>query len=410
MSAIEFGSDTLEEAIKILKQEAFHHTIGSVLSCKISHRPTMDILKHQKEYPKLYWKGKGTDQQYLCWGVSSIYTSLDKIKRHESFPTFAAFAFDRENSQWQGFPPQQIWQPLWCLLKTKQESVLFHIVSRNQNIETSNSYEISKTTHLPNQDQWADTITKLKKDFSKSGLSKIVLSRQSCTTTKDLWKLFDTITNEQPHCYHFLYSPNSESAFLGCSPEKLFSISNGKIFTEAIAGTRPRGFEPKEDDNLDKELRNSDKDNIEHDIVTQFIKSTLQQFSEDISVESTRILRLKNVQHLHTPITARLLKDFSMDELLHALHPTPAVCGYPRALALSKIRNIESFSRGWYSGTIGLLQKNQTDFAVAIRSALVLDKKMFIWAGAGIVADSDPNEEWQEVNAKGKQFFDLAEQ
>jgi menaquinone-specific isochorismate synthase len=410
MALLQFERDTLQQAIKILNIEACKNNNGVILSCKINQRPPKNILKNQKEYPKLYWKGKETSHQYLCWGISSTFSSLDQIKIQENFPTFAAFSFDRENDQWKGFPPQQIWQPRWCLLNTSDDSILFHIVSKNQNIETQCGYEISNKDHIPNQLEWSHSITKLKKDFLQNGLSKIVLSRQSCTSTKDLWQLFETLTNEQPDCYHFLYSPKPESAFMGCSPEKLFSISNGHLFTEAIAGTRPRGFAQKEDDLFDKELRNSDKDNIEHNIVTQFITTVLKRYSTKVLVDPRRILRLKNVQHLQTPINAQLLKNFSMDELLHALHPTPAVCGYPRALALSKIRDIESFSRGWYSGTIGMLQQNKTDFTVAIRSALVVDKKLFIWAGAGIVADSDPLDEWREVNAKGKQFFDLAEQ
>ena len=135
---------------------------------------------------------------------------------------------------------------------------------------------------------------------SSGVVAKIVISRQSCAKTNDVWSIFDTLTNQQPDCYHFLYAPEENSAFLGCSPERLFSISKNKLFTEAIAGTRPIAFAPVEDAHLDRELQNSNKDNVEHNIVTQFISSALEKYSTKISIEPRRILRLKNVKHLQT--------------------------------------------------------------------------------------------------------------
>jgi menaquinone-specific isochorismate synthase len=285
---------------------------------------------------------------------------------------------------------------------------LFHLVSSAKKIRLPLGQSPKNEIHLPNKKRWFSHISDLKHIFAKQDLRKLVLSRQSHSKVQNVWDMFRSIVTDHPNCYHFLFSPQPNHVFLGCSPEKLFSVKGNVLHTEALAGTRPRGGKGVDDIKLDKELRHSNKDLNEHHIVTSYILSVLQDHSRNIEVLPQRVLRLKHVQHLQTPIKATLSDDFSLDTILHSLHPTPAVCGYPRKVAQRKIKEMEPFSRGWYSGTIGIIHRGSADFTVAIRSALAIENDLYIWTGAGIVNNSVASEEWREINIKGKPFFDLA--
>jgi len=400
---------TVEQAISKLQKEALSREAGAILSISINDVTKPKILQQQTEYPLLHWKSRDEDCQYYCWGISELFISLQEIDSDSLMPSFAIFAFDNQTTQWPGFPEKIIWRPRWCIQKKGEQILLFHLVSYSIPIPTTTGMYPTSQHHLPNEAKWIQQIEHIKKEFETDELSKIVLSRQSCVETGDIWKLFDELTTEQPNCYHFLFSPRKDEMFLGCSPERLFSISQNQLKTEAMAGTRPRGFAPQEDHQLNQELYNSNKDIVEHHFVTDYITQKLQDYSTDVTVLSRSIVQLKNVQHLHTPIVATLKDNFSVEQLLEALHPTPAVCGYPKELSCSKIRQLEPFSRGWYGGTFGIVRSDRIDFTVAIRSALAIRNQLFIWAGAGIVSESNASAEWLEITTKGKQFFDLAQ-
>jgi len=116
-------------------------------------------------------------------------------------------------------------------------------------------------------------------------------------------------------------------------------------------------------------------------------------------------MKLVRVQHLMTGIEGELNKDISDQEILECLHPTPAVGGYPQDKAKELIAEIEPFDRGWYSGPVGWISKDSADFAVAIRSGLITKNKLRIYAGAGIVKGSDPDNEWNEIESKIATFL-----
>jgi menaquinone-specific isochorismate synthase len=166
----------------------------------------------------------------------------------------------------------------------------------------------------------------------------------------------------------------------------------------ALAGSAPRGVTDEEDQRFGAELLHSAKNQGEHQFVVTTIRDALSSLCSRVWVaHAPRLLKLKNIQHLETPIMGNLLPGHSILETIENLHPTPAVGGYPRTPALAALREDEQLDRGWYAGPIGWIGTGGNgEFAVALRSGLVEGNQATLFAGCGIVADSDPESEYQE--------------
>ncbi|OYR89092.1 isochorismate synthase, partial [Halorubrum sp. E3] len=178
----------------------------------------------------------------------------------------------------------------------------------------------------------------------------------------------------------------------------------------ARAGTTGRGETPAEDEWLAQELLDDEKNVHEHELVADTVREQLEPFAASISAGERRVRRLATVQHLHTPITAELDADRHVLDLVEALHPTPAVGGLPPDRALATIRETEPFDRGWYAAPVGWIDAaGNGAFAVAIRSAVTTARRTTLFAGVGIVADSDPDREWDEVQLKYRPILDELE-
>jgi menaquinone-specific isochorismate synthase len=153
---------------------------------------------------------------------------------------------------------------------------------------------------------------------------------------------------------------------------------------------------------LEYELLHSQKDLNEHAFVLDAIEENLQRFSDVFEHPvSPGIKKLSNVQHLYTPVHAKIKKGVSRTEVLSKLHPTPAVGGYPREAAMPYISKLEHFDRGWYAAPVGWINAHgEGEFVVAIRSGLIKTNEVRFFAGCGIVEDSNPQKEWDETNLK----------
>lgn len=186
--------------------------------------------------------------------------------------------------------------------------------------------------------------------------------------------------------------------FLGATPEQLARVADGHAYTMALAGSAPRGASPEEDEALGDALLHSAKNGGEHAIVVAQVRDALRPHAANIHVApAPHLLKLRNVQHLRTPITAALAPGRCILDVIAALHPTPAVGGHPRAAALAAIRATEELDRGWYAGPVGWVGADGGgEFAVALRSALVDGNRATLFAGCGIVAGSDPQAEYDE--------------
>ncbi len=234
---------------------------------------------------------------------------------------------------------------------------------------------------------------------------KVVLSRSRRLRTRvpvDPLLALDRLRARYPHCYRFLFEPLPGRAFFGATPELLAEVDGRAVRTMALAGSSRRGTTLEEDRRLGEALLHSAKDRHEHALVVEAIRAALEPLSEHLRLpETPRLHRLSNIQHLLTPVQARLKAGISPLDVAAVLHPTPAVGGLPREAALAYIRQAEPHPRGWYAAPVGWLGPNgRASFAVALRCALSRGVETHLFAGAGIVADSDPAAEWRETALK----------
>lgn len=203
-----------------------------------------------------------------------------------------------------------------------------------------------------------------------------------------------------------------ESIFLGATPERLLRLQRGTVEATVLAGSARRGATADEDRRLGQELLASAKDRHEHAVVATMLREALAPLCRTLEVPpAPTLLPLPTVQHLYTPIHGQLEGTRSVLDLVARLHPTPAVGGYPRQEALAAIRAREALDRGWYGAPVGWLDhQGQGEFAVAIRSALLhpaptsgreqATLQALLFAGCGIMGDSDPAREYAESMLK----------
>ncbi|MGA9525013.1 MAG: isochorismate synthase [Myxococcaceae bacterium] len=195
-----------------------------------------------------------------------------------------------------------------------------------------------------------------------------------------------------PACTTFLFTGADGACFLGATPETLLRVEDGFLKTEALAGTLAPGQQAPSA----KEVR-------EHDVVVEGIRAALEVGSQWVEAEATPSLHsFGPLVHLRTQIVARLISGTTLATLVGALHPTPAVGGLPRKEALDFLRLHEGFDRGWYAGAVGWVDSRRAHLCVGLRSALVRGRELRVFAGAGLVAGSDPDAEWIETARKAE--------
>jgi isochorismate synthase len=194
----------------------------------------------------------------------------------------------------------------------------------------------------------------------------------------------------------------SGRTFLGATPERLVRTEGRTFRTVAVAGTVRRGTDAEEDARLAQQLMDSEKEREEHAIVVDSIRGLLQPVSETLEVEPRPgVMTLRFVQHLVTEISGTTREDQGLLALGERLHPTPAVGGEPRDIALAMIDEHEGYDRGWYASPIGWLGADgDGELYVALRCGIVDRTRATLFAGCGIVADSDPDQEWEESRIK----------
>lgn len=258
---------------------------------------------------------------------------------------------------------------------------------------------------------WIKRVNRAKEMIADGEFEKIVLARS--VTVQSRKKPSFTVLSHQlrqkyPECFNFLVQKDHDTAFIGATPERLASFRSGIFKTEGLAGSTSRGQSALEDATLARDLMESRKDRDEHNFVVKAIHDNLSKFSYRIEhPRQPAIKKLKNVQHLFTPISASIKKGVQIHDLISEMHPTPAVGGFPRDEAIAHINDIEQIERGWYAAPVGWFNLSGSgEFAVAIRSALLHENRATLYAGCGIVADSDPETEWNETLLKFRPMLD----
>jgi menaquinone-specific isochorismate synthase len=236
-------------------------------------------------------------------------------------------------------------------------------------------------------------------------LSKIVLAHAVDVISTVPFNLVDTLHNlrsRHPGCYIFSTSNGEGKNFIGASPERLISIKDRQLMTDALAGSAPRGKTAAEDAEEANRLLSSEKERREHQVVLDFITQRLRQLGLTPQKKTVpQLLQLSNIQHIWTPIQAQVPEGVHPLEIVAQLHPTPAVAGTPRDIACQQIRRLEPFERSLYAAPLGWIDRQgNSEFVVGIRSALIDGASARLYAGAGIVAGSDPNKELAEIQLK----------
>ena len=236
------------------------------------------------------------------------------------------------------------------------------------------------------------------------GLEKVVLAREvllRAPSAYDSSPVFGALRELFPACFCFCCG-TPEAAFMGASPELLVRRSGAGVSTVALAGSARRSSDPSVDDHLGERLLQSAKDRSEHAIVVRRIVRSLRRHAVWVEEASEPgLVKVANIQHLATPIHAQLAEPRSAIELAGMLHPTPAVGGEPWLEAGRLIEELERMDRGWYAGPVGWMDATEDgEFCVGLRSALLRDREAHLFAGNGMVADSDPADELAETEVK----------
>jgi menaquinone-specific isochorismate synthase len=347
-------------------------------------------------------------------------------------PTFALAATFEENNDVHGDHPAPlaVFMPRWQVLrkggrhyaianaKIEPDSNLHEIA---QGIWTAhaklshfrNETEISKFVQLPppilsphrEQNDYEKIVAKALDLLDAESFDKIVLSRKitfDSDRTLSPFALAHQLRERFPDCHTFCLGDRRPGMLVGATPENLLRVEGDRIETEALAGTTARGGNAGTDAQLGQALLDSEKEGREHRLVVESIIRRLQGLGLRHCEEGRpRLLRLSNLQHVRTPLRASLSKNLHPLDILAELHPTPAIGGSPRGSALPHLRELEGFSRDWYSGVAGWFDhEGQGEFVVPLRCGHLNHKQVALYAGSGIVKGSDPVSEKLETDLK----------
>lgn len=340
-----------------------------------------------------------------------------------------AFSFDPKKEKtklWGSFPFSKMMLPQHLLTITENEfwltvNVVVHgdtnvdevaenLLKEQKDLckDAHNLYEASFGKEFiieeVSKDEWIASVEKVAGQIRNNEIEKVVLAREIRVKSDFPFKIEDILNRlrkEQPTSYIFAVE-SGQDCFIGASPERLIKKEGEEAFTTCLAGSIARGSSEKEDDLLGNELLQDQKNLHEHEVVVRAIRSAFEQGCDRVVVPEQPILyKVRDIQHLYTPIVGKVKDTVSLLTLVEKLHPTPALGGYPREEALAKIREIEHLDRGLYAGPIGWLDSNgDGEFAVGIRSGLLQGKEASLFAGCGIVGNSNPIEEYKETQMK----------
>lgn len=264
---------------------------------------------------------------------------------------------------------------------------------------------------LGEKDGWKRQVEKaLAKVNDDKKIEKIVLARVlklQGETDFCVSSILLELVESYPKCVIFAVK-SGETCFLGASPETLIKLDSNQFKTVALAGSFPRDTSLAADKEIGKALLENDKNLEEHNLVIEDIVHILESLASKIEFDKTPKLRkLPNIQHLETKITGELKEGATIFDFIEKLHPTPAVGVYPRSGNSNIIQSIEEIKRGWYAAPVGWGNLEGTGhFIVSIRSGVFRANKALLYAGAGIINKSNPQEEWEETKLKFRPLLD----
>ncbi|WP_397539732.1 isochorismate synthase MenF [Rummeliibacillus pycnus] len=261
-----------------------------------------------------------------------------------------------------------------------------------------------KSSFEPYKEEYLESIKQVTSLIRQKEADKVVIARSLALQFEESVSspnVLSQIILEQPESYLFGLELQ-DKLFFGASPERLVKVEKSYAYSSCVAGSVKRGKNAEEDEKLGQGLLNDAKNRSEHQYVVDMIGNTFKENCSNYDIPSQpKLLKIRDIQHLYTPVEGHLKNNATILQLVKTLHPTPALGGVPRKRAMEVIRKYEPMNRGYYAAPIGWLDaKGNGEFAVAIRSALLYQDEAFLYAGGGIVADSDPQSEYEETLVK----------
>lgn len=419
----------------------------------------LDFLRLGNNAPRVYWESSQTLVQFAGFGVAARLTAAGPgrfnaiqqqsdrlfsrlVPLSNDIPAdvgprlFGGFAFNADDQPaglWSAFPAAAFVLPQVQLCRVNGQSWLTvnrqifspaelaeavrslprEVDRLRAELDAASNNKAAEATHNPQllaanlmaQETWHRLVSEATRRIRRGELDKVVLARarqMSFARPVDPAAVLTRLARRYPDTYRFLFEPIPGHAFYGATPELLARVRGKTLRTVAMAGSIARGDTPQADAELGRQLLNNPKEQHEHALVVDAIRENLQHSVTDLQIPAEPgLCKLNNIQHLQTKIKGTLAENRGVLPVIQGLHPTPAVGGRPRGIALDIIHHVEPTPRGWYAAPIGWLdrQGNGT-FAVAIRSAVSVGSESMLFAGAGIVADSVPEKEWRETELK----------
>ncbi len=446
----------MPEVVSVAQKEAFGEGNGRLHSYS-QPSPGVDVagfLRHARGQARVYWQdgqdpvafaGFGTAAEIFAWGNGRFLDIQRQAKAlfhdaafYDGGQPLAAprlmggFAFRDDFSPdyaWSAFHPAHFILPHYQLVQVNGDTWLtinailprdegahanlpmlqeawqarYELLRGESSIVNRQSSIVNLSYPMP-YETWEAMLDKAISRIRAGEFKKVVLARvaearfaQRVDVESALAYLHETYAG----CYRFLFEVRPYHAFFGATPELLVQTSGQRIETMALAGSIRRGATPEEDAALAHELLHSAKNRHEQQLVVESIQRRLHHAVHSLHIPEPAIYPLSNIQHIHTPIIGILRETGGVLPMVERLHPTPALGGTPRRLALEFLRDAEPVPRGWYGAPLGWIDPTlDGKFAVAIRSAVTQENRVWMYAGAGIVADSEPQKEWQETELK----------
>jgi anthranilate synthase component 1 len=285
-----------------------------------------------------------------------------------------------------------------------------HESMKTQSLQTSN---LTETHSEFGEDAFKKAVEKAKSYIFEGDIMQVVLSqRMSQKFEASPLALYESLRTLNPSPYMFYYHMDDHHV-VGASPEILVRLEDETVTVRPIAGTRPRGKTKEEDKKLEKELLADPKECAEHVQLMDLGRNDIGRVSQSGSVKVTdnmTIERYSHVMHIVSNVEGTLKPNMHAMDVLKATFPAGTVSGAPKVRAMEIIHELEPSKRGIYAGAVGYLGfDGDMDVAIAIRTGVIKNKMLYVQAGAGIVADSIPHNEWVETQNKAKAVLRAAE-
>ena len=326
-----------------------------------------------------------------------------------------AYRPDRDPSgPWSGFPALLLRVPALAVTRVRGRTFataasdgaedLLELAHASVRAPAARRLEV---TSVRNPVAWTAAVETAAKRLRDGDAAKVVLAREVVARGDGVVSagmVARSLRAAYPSCFTYLVTGADGTAFAGASPELLVRRTGGRAYSQPMAGSVARGANEAEDDRLARQLIDSAKDNAEHSLVSDFVVAALRKFSRAVEARAPEVVRFTNIQHLATTVIAELADPAAEAlDLAAALHPTPAVGGWPRAAAEALIDELEGLERGWYAGAVGWIDgQGDGEFAVALRCGLLWEDGARLYAGVGVMPDSDPARELEETELKFK--------